>query len=161
MDRDAAQRGPRGSPAAPREPHGGWNTCSSGVPKRETSAVRLGLVVAGPVRYRVVRAASRSTPPALLPPAAVRLTRSGQVRPSGDEALAASQGDGLEPRVHTERTQHVPNVVADRLGAQVELVGDLFRRAAVLEETQDLVLARRQMRMRDRGRLDVVDHLAE
>jgi hypothetical protein len=41
--------------------------------------------------------------------------------------------DGLEPRVGSDGAQQMPDVVANRLDAEVKLVGDLPRRAAALE----------------------------
>ena len=45
------------------------------------------------------------------------------------------------------------DVVPDRLGTQVELGGDLLRRAALLQETEYLRLARSEMRVRCCGRV--------
>jgi hypothetical protein len=54
--------------------------------------------------------------------------------------------------MRTERPQDVPDVVANRLLAEMELGGDLFRRPALTEQLKDLVLAWRQPRVRRKGR---------
>src|SRR5689334_22772040 len=61
-----------------------------------------------------------------------------------------------------ERPEHGADVVANGLGAELELARYLLRRAAVLELAQDLRLAWRQLRVR-RRRLVLVylRHLAE
>jgi len=41
-------------------------------------------------------------------------------------------GDGFESGVDAERPEETADVVPDRLGAQMELGGDLLRRAALL-----------------------------
>jgi len=62
--------------------------------------------------------------------------------------ILASDRDGLEPSVDAERSQQVPNVIPHRFGTQVQLLRDLLGRAAPLEQTQNLGLARREMRRR-------------
>ena len=55
---------------------------------------------------------------------------------------------GLDPRVRVERAQHPPDVVADGVGAEVQLVArsaSVDRAAG--EQVQDLVLARCEVRM--------------
>ena len=49
-------------------------------------------------------------------------------------------GDGFETGVHAERAQEMPDVVLDRLGTQVELLGDLLGRASLLEQAKHLGL---------------------
>jgi hypothetical protein len=46
-----------------------------------------------------------------------------------------------------EGSKETADVVPDRLGAQVELGGDLLRRAALLQKTKHLDLARGEMRV--------------
>jgi hypothetical protein len=58
--------------------------------------------------------------------------------------LVTRERDRLEPRMHAECLEHVPDVVPDCLLAQVELHRDLIRRFAALEETKDLRLSRRE-----------------
>ncbi len=61
-----------------------------------------------------------------------------------------------------EGAEQVPDVVADRLGAQMELVGYLARRPAALEQLQHLVLPRREVELRMGVRLlDEIRDLAE
>ena len=60
--------------------------------------------------------------------------------------LLASDRDGLEPCVDTERSQQVPNVIPHCFGTQVQFLRDLLGRAAPLEQTQNLGLAWREMR---------------
>ena len=55
-------------------------------------------------------------------------------------------GDGFESGVDTEGAKETADVVPDRLGAQMELGGDLLRRAALLEKTQHLDLTGGEMR---------------
>lgn len=55
-------------------------------------------------------------------------------RASFCEVPATRERDCLEPRVNTEGAQHGADMVPHRLGAQMELLSDLPRRAAVLEE---------------------------
>jgi hypothetical protein len=50
-------------------------------------------------------------------------------------------GERLDPGVRVERAQHPSHVVADGVGAQVELLRDLRGRTSVREQVQDLVLA--------------------
>src|SRR5215203_454504 len=52
--------------------------------------------------------------------------------------------DSLEPGVDAEGAEEVADVIADRLLAEVELAGDLLRRAATLKEAKNLRLAWRQ-----------------
>ena len=54
--------------------------------------------------------------------------------------------DGFEAGVHAERAQEMPDVVLDRLGAQVELLSDLLGRTSLLEKTKHLALARGEVR---------------
>src|SRR5690349_19637701 len=65
----------------------------------------------------------------------------------------------LDPRVRVESAQQPPNVVADGVDAQVELLRDLRRRSTVREQVQDLVLAWSQVRVgvRRRRLLAVLD----
>ena len=56
--------------------------------------------------------------------------------------MRACGRDGFEARVHAQRPQQMPNVIADRLLAEVELGRDLRGRTTVLEQMQDLCLAR-------------------
>ena len=77
--------------------------------------------------------------------------------------MAPRRRDRLEPRVHAERSQEMPDVVSHRLLAEMELTCDLRRRTAVLEQTENLRLTRREMRMRHRARLfrplrDLTEH---
>jgi hypothetical protein len=67
--------------------------------------------------------------------------------------------NGLEPGVRAEGAQHPPYVVAGGLDADAELVRDLRCRVPLGEQVQDLVLPRRQVNVRLRGRrlLDVRD----
>jgi hypothetical protein len=75
---------------------------------------------------------------------------------------APSDCNRFEACVHVECSQHGADVVADGLGAELELVRDLFGRTAVLEQAQHLALAGRQLRLRRRGFvLFYVDSLAE
>jgi len=50
--------------------------------------------------------------------------------------------------VRTQGAQHPPDVVADGVDAEVELCGDLRGGVTVREQVQDLVLARREVRVR-------------
>ena len=59
----------------------------------------------------------------------------GSVRPVRD-------GHGFQPRVGAGGAQHVPDVVAHRLLAQVQLLGDLRRRSAAFEKLEHLGLTR-------------------
>jgi hypothetical protein len=79
-----------------------------------------------------------------------------------DEVPLMRNGNGFEARVNAKRPEDRPNVVADRLDAEVQLGGDLLRRAPAFEQAQDLALARGQARVRRRRRvvLDVF-HLPE
>ena len=54
----------------------------------------------------------------------------------------------FDPRVRTQGAQHPPDVVADGVDAEVELRGDLRGGVTVREQVQDLVLARREVRVR-------------
>ena len=54
--------------------------------------------------------------------------------------------DGFEAGVHAERAQEMPDVVLDRLGAQVELLSDLLGRASLLEQAKHLGLPGREVR---------------
>ena len=54
-------------------------------------------------------------------------------------------GDGFETRGHSEGSQQMADVVADRLRAQVELLRDLLRRASLLKDLQHLGLAGREV----------------
>ena len=69
------------------------------------------------------------------------------------------QGNGLEARVNAERGEDAANVVSNRLDRQMEFVGDLSRRAAVFEQTQNLGLAGCQVRMSSRRWLIPLDLL--
>ena len=46
--------------------------------------------------------------------------------------LAVSDRDGFEARVRPDRAQQVANVISDRLGTELQLFGDLFRREPAL-----------------------------
>src|SRR5262245_27326669 len=50
--------------------------------------------------------------------------------------------DGLEAGVHAEGAEEMPDVVPDRLGAQLELCSDLLRGATLLQKSKHLDLAR-------------------
>jgi hypothetical protein len=63
--------------------------------------------------------------------------------------------------VHTEGPQHGADMVPHRLGAQMELLGDLPRRAAVLEDALHLGLARCERRMRRCRLHGMMEDLAE
>ena len=65
-------------------------------------------------------------------------------RLSTTQTRLARQGDCPEPRVDSERTQDVADVVSHRFPAQVEILGDLARRAPEFEEPQHLGLAGRK-----------------
>lgn len=67
--------------------------------------------------------------------------------------VAPYEGHGLDPRMHAELAQHVVDVVADRFLAQVELLRDLCRRTAVLQQAQHLRLTRSECRVRPYGRV--------
>src|SRR4051794_35107566 len=69
------------------------------------------------------------------------------------DTVPPDRGDRLETRMDAERPQQVPDVVAYRLRAQVQLARDLVRRGAALEQAEDLDLARRQVRRRRLRRL--------
>src|SRR5262245_31651850 len=58
----------------------------------------------------------------------------------------AGGGDGFESGVDAERSKETADVVPDGLGAQVELRGDLLRRAALLQEPKHLHLTRGEIR---------------
>ena len=62
--------------------------------------------------------------------------------------FAVRDRERLDPRVRTERAQHPPDVVAHGVDAEVELRGDLRGGVAVREQVEDLVLARREVRVR-------------
>ena len=62
--------------------------------------------------------------------------------------LAPSDCNRFEACVDVERPQHGVDVVADGLGAELELGRDLFGGAAVLEQAQHLALAWRQLWVR-------------
>jgi hypothetical protein len=59
----------------------------------------------------------------------------------------AGGGDGFESGVDAEGPKETADVVPDCLGAQVELGGDLLRRAALLQKTKHLDLAGGEMRV--------------
>ena len=54
---------------------------------------------------------------------------------------ATGGGDGFKSGVDAERPEETADVVPDRLGAQMELGGDLLGRAALLQEPKHLDLA--------------------
>jgi len=56
--------------------------------------------------------------------------------PSGASAVPDC-GNGFETRAHSESAEQMADVVPDRLRAQMELLCDLLRRAALLEETEN------------------------
>ena len=61
--------------------------------------------------------------------------------------------DSFEPRVRIELAQDVLDMVADRGGADVQPVGDIPRRAASCQKTQDLNFPRAEIaRSRRRAR---------
>ena len=60
--------------------------------------------------------------------------------------LLASDRDGLEPCVDAERSQQVSNMIPHGFDTQVQLLRDLLCGAATFEQTQNLGLARREMR---------------
>src|SRR6202795_1624074 len=78
-------------------------------------------------------------------------------RSGRDEVLPPPHRDRLEPGVDVERLQDVADVVPHSLGAEVKLAGDLFGRAALLQEAQHLGLPRRQVRVGRRRRLVLLD----
>jgi len=61
---------------------------------------------------------------------------------------ASRDRNRLEPRVGADCAQQVADVIAHRIHAHLQLVGDLACRAAALEELEDLRLARRQIQLR-------------
>jgi hypothetical protein len=63
-------------------------------------------------------------------------------------SVAICDCDCLEPRVSSDGAEQVPNVVADRLGAQLKLLGDLPRRATALEKFEDFRLPRCELKVR-------------
>jgi hypothetical protein len=71
--------------------------------------------------------------------------------------------NGFEARVSAKCAEYAPDVVPHRLGAEVQLGGDLVGRVPALEEPQDLGLARRQARMWRQRNLILLDlfHLPE
>ncbi len=70
-----------------------------------------------------------------------------QVRRSSSVGRSVSGGgDGFESGVDAESPEETADVVPDRFGAQVELGGDLLRRAALLEKAKHLDLAGGEMR---------------
>ena len=78
------------------------------------------------------------------------------------QRLPARHGDRLEAGVCPDRVEQVADVVADRFAAQVQVLGDLRRRAAALELTQDLGLSGRETELRVGLRLlDQVRDLVE
>ena len=68
-------------------------------------------------------------------------------------AMGAGDGDGLESGMDAEGPEEMANVVPDCLGGQVEVGGDLLRRAALLQKTKHLDLTRREVRVRRRRRV--------
>ena len=71
--------------------------------------------------------------------------------------LALSDRDRFEPGMHAECPQQVADVVSDGFRAQVELLRDLAGRETLLEETEDLGLARCQMRRENLVRVLLLD----
>ena len=63
-----------------------------------------------------------------------------------DEVAVAYERDRLEPGMHPEGLEDAANVVAHRLRAELELLRDLLRRTATLEQAEDLRLAWCEMR---------------
>ena len=55
--------------------------------------------------------------------------------------------DRLEAGMHAQCSEDVANVVAHGLDAQMQLLRDLVRRTAMLEQAEHFGLARRQVRM--------------
>ena len=81
----------------------------------------------------------------------------------GDEIVAARQGHCFEARVDSKRVQQMPNVIPDRLRAEVQFPSDLLGGIAAREQTQNLGLTRGQVRW-DRmflGGLSDIGKLAE
>jgi hypothetical protein len=75
-------------------------------------------------------------------------TGSHPLRRRQDRRLAsAGGGDRFESRVHAEGAKEVADVISDCFRAEVELGGDLFGGASVLEQLEHLGLSRRQMRL--------------
>src|SRR6478609_9019603 len=64
-----------------------------------------------------------------------------------DGGCGPGDRDRFESRADAESPKETAHVVLDRLGTQVELGGDLLRRAAVLEQTEHLDLPGGEMRM--------------
>jgi len=60
--------------------------------------------------------------------------------------LLAGYRNGFEPGVHAKRPQQMADVIAHCLWAELELLRDLLRRTATLEQAEDLRLAWREMR---------------
>src|SRR5215203_4228292 len=60
---------------------------------------------------------------------------------------SAGGSDGFESRMDSEAPKDVADVVPDRLGAQVQLGGDLLGRAALLQKTKHLDLTGGEMRV--------------
>ena len=65
----------------------------------------------------------------------------------GHPRAAPRYSYGLDPAVHAERAKHVADVIADRLGGQMQLVGDLPGRASVFEQSEHLGLPRCEVRV--------------
>src|SRR5579864_967399 len=73
-----------------------------------------------------------------------RVTRLGQ---SSEKTVMARVRDGRDARRLPEALQQASYVVADRLRAQTQRLGDLFGRGSLAEEEQDLMLTRREPRL--------------
>lgn len=71
--------------------------------------------------------------------------------------------NGLEARVNAKPPEDAPDVIPYRLGTEVQLGRDLLRRVAAIEKPQDFTLTRRQVWMRWRGSIVLLDlfHLSE
>ena len=72
---------------------------------------------------------------------------SGAVPGSGGRG-GAGGGYSFESRVHAEGAEEPADVIPDCLGGQLELVGDLPRRAPLLQKTKHLNLTRGEVRER-------------
>src|SRR5438552_7207790 len=66
----------------------------------------------------------------------------------GKQAEAPSGRDRLGPGVHLQLSEQAPQVIANRLGGERQLLRDLGCRPAGGDQVEDLPLARRQSRLR-------------
>ena len=67
-----------------------------------------------------------------------------------EETVGPSRGDGFHAGMDFQRLQDPANVISDGLPAQVEELSNLVRRGAVGEQAENLMLARRELRVRPR-----------